>query len=129
MFLSFKMRVTLSFEVLMKVVVCLMYTIQTMHIHTFTLFFFRNILVDKPNDQSSRWSSESNYPPQVGIFSTYWVEFFFYALGLIGRLTASHNNELDINFMSHLFFYHIFFLPVFNLENGKTSNRSEHHLW
>uniref|UniRef100_A0A3Q1JMN3 F5/8 type C domain-containing protein n=1 Tax=Anabas testudineus TaxID=64144 RepID=A0A3Q1JMN3_ANATE len=23
-----------------------------------------NILVDKPNDQSSRWSSESNYPPQ-----------------------------------------------------------------
>ena len=25
----------------------------------------RNILVDKPNDQSSRWSSESNYPPQV----------------------------------------------------------------
>ncbi|XP_062055249.1 muskelin isoform X2 [Lepus europaeus] len=24
----------------------------------------RNILVDKPNDQSSRWSSESNYPPQ-----------------------------------------------------------------
>lgn len=27
--------------------------------------FFRNILVDKPNDQSSRWSSESNYPPQV----------------------------------------------------------------
>lgn len=24
-----------------------------------------NILVDKPNDQSSRWSSESNYPPQV----------------------------------------------------------------
>lgn len=29
------------------------------------LFVFRNILVDKPNDQSSRWSSESNYPPQV----------------------------------------------------------------
>uniref|UniRef100_A0A3Q4HW80 Muskelin 1, intracellular mediator containing kelch motifs n=1 Tax=Neolamprologus brichardi TaxID=32507 RepID=A0A3Q4HW80_NEOBR len=24
-----------------------------------------NILVDKPNDQSSRWSSESNYPPQL----------------------------------------------------------------
>ncbi|XP_048579219.1 muskelin isoform X2 [Nematostella vectensis] len=24
----------------------------------------RNILVDKPNDQSSRWSSASNYPPQ-----------------------------------------------------------------
>uniref|UniRef100_A0A8B9C4S1 Muskelin n=2 Tax=Anser TaxID=8842 RepID=A0A8B9C4S1_9AVES len=24
----------------------------------------KNILVDKPNDQSSRWSSESNYPPQ-----------------------------------------------------------------
>ncbi|XP_068045487.1 muskelin isoform X3 [Anomalospiza imberbis] len=23
-----------------------------------------NILVDRPNDQSSRWSSESNYPPQ-----------------------------------------------------------------
>ncbi|XP_066283972.1 muskelin-like [Branchiostoma lanceolatum] len=23
-----------------------------------------NILVDKPNDQSSRWSSDSNYPPQ-----------------------------------------------------------------
>lgn len=22
--------------------------------------------MDKPNDQSSRWSSESNYPPQVG---------------------------------------------------------------
>jgi len=30
--------------------------------------FFRNILVDKPNDQSSRWSSESNYPPQVSIW-------------------------------------------------------------
>lgn len=29
--------------------------------------FLRNILVDKPNDQSSRWSSESNYPPQVSI--------------------------------------------------------------
>uniref|UniRef100_A0A3Q3NE02 Muskelin 1, intracellular mediator containing kelch motifs n=1 Tax=Mastacembelus armatus TaxID=205130 RepID=A0A3Q3NE02_9TELE len=29
-----------------------------------TLSLFRNILVDKPNDQSSRWSSESNYPPQ-----------------------------------------------------------------
>ncbi|MXQ92813.1 hypothetical protein E5288_WYG002864 [Bos mutus] len=26
--------------------------------------FHLNILVDKPNDQSSRWSSESNYPPQ-----------------------------------------------------------------
>ncbi|XP_063142830.1 muskelin isoform X5 [Rattus norvegicus] len=25
---------------------------------------YMNILVDKPNDQSSRWSSESNYPPQ-----------------------------------------------------------------
>lgn len=24
----------------------------------------RNVLVDKPGDQSSRWSSESNYPPQ-----------------------------------------------------------------
>ncbi|KAL6069219.1 hypothetical protein STEG23_019678, partial [Scotinomys teguina] len=24
-----------------------------------------NILVDKPNDQSSRWSSESNYPPRL----------------------------------------------------------------
>lgn len=24
--------------------------------------------MDKPNDQSSRWSSESNYPPQVGSF-------------------------------------------------------------
>lgn len=30
--------------------------------------FLRNILVDKPNDQSSRWSSESNYPPQVRIY-------------------------------------------------------------
>lgn len=29
------------------------------------VFGCRNILVDKPNDQSSRWSSESNYPPQV----------------------------------------------------------------
>lgn len=29
------------------------------------VFGYRNILVDKPNDQSSRWSSESNYPPQV----------------------------------------------------------------
>lgn len=33
---------------------------------TCSYFFIRNILVDKPNDQSSRWSSESNYPPQVG---------------------------------------------------------------
>lgn len=31
------------------------------------LIFSRNILVDKPNDQSSRWSSESNYPPQVSV--------------------------------------------------------------
>lgn len=23
--------------------------------------------MDKPNDQSSRWSSESNYPPQVRV--------------------------------------------------------------
>lgn len=34
---------------------------------------------------------------------------FFYALGLIGQWTASHNNELDINFMSHLFFTIYFF--------------------
>lgn len=36
------------------------------------VFFFRNILVDKPNDQSSRWSSESNYPPQVILSVLLW---------------------------------------------------------
>ena len=30
---------------------------------------YRNILVDKPSDQSSRWSSESNYPPQVNLIA------------------------------------------------------------
>ncbi|KAJ3612188.1 hypothetical protein NHX12_020464 [Muraenolepis orangiensis] len=29
-----------------------------------SIYLPENILVDKPNDQSSRWSSESNYPPQ-----------------------------------------------------------------
>uniref|UniRef100_A0A8C4QDE0 Muskelin N-terminal domain-containing protein n=1 Tax=Eptatretus burgeri TaxID=7764 RepID=A0A8C4QDE0_EPTBU len=33
-------------------------------ISTSFFFFFRNILADKPNDQSSRWSSDSNHPPQ-----------------------------------------------------------------
>lgn len=28
-------------------------------------FYSRNILEDKPNDQASRWSSDSNNPPQV----------------------------------------------------------------
>lgn len=27
-------------------------------------FYFRNIYVNKPNDQSSRWSSDTNHPPQ-----------------------------------------------------------------
>jgi len=29
------------------------------------LYLSRNIFVDKPTDQSSRWSSDSNHPPQV----------------------------------------------------------------
>ena len=33
----------------------------------FEKFFFRNILEDNPRDQSSRWSSETNTPPQYVI--------------------------------------------------------------
>uniref|UniRef100_A0A670Z2Y5 Muskelin 1 n=1 Tax=Pseudonaja textilis TaxID=8673 RepID=A0A670Z2Y5_PSETE len=41
------------------------YIWSTFPIYTSVSFYItRNILVDKPNDQSSRWSSESNYPPQ-----------------------------------------------------------------
>jgi len=31
----------------------------------FVMTFYRNIYLDKPTDQSSRWSSDSNHPPQV----------------------------------------------------------------
>lgn len=51
------------------------------------LFVIRNILVDKPNDQSSRWSSESNYPPQVSFTILQWENCTFPAAA-----AAAHNN-------------------------------------
>ena len=38
-------------------------------------FFFRNILIDKPSDQTSRWSTDNDNHPQVK--SLIYCKFFF----------------------------------------------------
>uniref|UniRef100_A0A452RDL3 Muskelin N-terminal domain-containing protein n=1 Tax=Ursus americanus TaxID=9643 RepID=A0A452RDL3_URSAM len=48
----------------LKKIICYSFFACSYSLITLIIFYFRNILVDKPNDQSSRWSSESNYPPQ-----------------------------------------------------------------
>ena len=40
---------------------------KTLFIKTFYENVFRNIIEDRPGDQSSRWSTEANTPPQYVI--------------------------------------------------------------
>lgn len=53
--------------------------------------FRRNILVNRPSEQSSRWSSENNYPPQVVYNSRLggFSELCWFGENLVKRSRAS----------------------------------------